>query len=287
MADKKAAKSKKKSTVSKKTTVEATATKTSQYRAFLREYKRFTKSLKQTPIVGAIVAEFIGTFILTIAMLQMQGSPLFVAFAFAGTIMIVGGISGAHLNPAITIGAWVARRINTVFALGYIAAQMIGAALAWLVLDTFTKNAASATTSSSSLFQVGTIAEGKEWYIFLAEMLGVLILSLGVATALRVIKKNKLNAAFTSGFALMTALYAAMSLTTVLLTAQGTTLSFLNPAIAIVANGLSGISNSNLWPIAIFIIAPILGAIVGFLLQNFLHTQTDEAEEICDCEACK
>jgi len=286
MADKKAAKSKKKSTVSKKTTVEATAAKTNQYRAFLREYKRFTKSLKQTPIVGAIIAEFIGTFILTIAMLQMQGSPLFVAFAFVGAIMIVGGISGAHLNPAITIGAWVARRINTVFALGYIAAQMIGAAVAWLVLDTFTKSA-SAEAATSSLFQVGTIAEGKEWYIFLAEMLGVVILSLGVATALRVVKKNKLNAAFTSGLALMTALYAAMSLTTVLLVAQGTTLSFLNPAIAIVANGLNGISNSNLWPIAIFIIAPILGAIVGFLLQNFLHTQTDEAEEACDCEACK
>lgn len=278
MADKKAAKSKKKSTVSQPSTVEATTTSTNTYRAFLREYKKFIKSLKQTPIVGAIVAEFIGTFLLTAAMVQMQGSPLFVAFALAGAVLVVGGVSGAHLNPAITIGAWVTRRINTVFALGYIAAQMIGAATAWLVLDTFSKNASSAT-STSSLFHAGTIVDGKEWYIFLAEMLGVAILSLGVAAAIRMIKKNRINAAFTYAFALMTALYVAMSLTTVLLTVSGTTLSFLNPAIAIVANGLNGISNSNMWPIAIFIIAPILGAIIGFVLQNFLHSQVIDNED--------
>lgn len=280
MADKKAAKSKKKSTISQTTTVEATTTNTNQYRAFLREYKRFTKSLKKTPIVGVIVAEFIGTFLLTTAMIQMQGSPLFVAFALAGAVLVVGGVSGAHLNPAITIGAWVTRSINTVFALGHIAAQMIGAAAAWLVLSTFEKGAAAAdAASSSSLFHAATITEGKEWYLFLAEMFGVIILSLGVATALRMIKKNKLNAAFTSGFALMTALYAAMSLSTVLLTASGTTLTFLNPAIAIVANGLNGISTSNMWPLAIFVLAPILGAIIGFVLQNFLHSQVAGNEE--------
>ena len=31
----------------------------------------------------------------------------------------------------------------------------------------------------------------------------------------------------------------------------------------------------------------IVGAIIGFLLQNFLHTQTDDVEELCDCENCK
>ena len=222
-------------------------------------------------------------------MIQMQGSPLFVAFALAGAVFIVGGVSGAHLNPAITIAAWVTRSINSVFALGYIAAQMIGAATAWLVLDTFIKNASTdATTSSaSSLFHAGTITAGKEWYIFFAEFLGAIILSLGIAAALRMIKKNKVNAAFTQSFALMTALYAAMSLTTVLLVASGTTLSFLNPAIAIIANALNGISTKDMWPVAIYIIAPILGAIIGFILQNFLHSQSTNNEDDCACEICQ
>lgn len=269
MATKTAISSTKKSTVNRKTTIGAVI---STKKSVLLNYKSFYKSLKRTPIVGALVAEFIGTFILVISFFEMQGNPLFVAFAMIGIFLIIGGISGAHVNPAITIGAWVTRKINATYALGYIIAQVLGAATAWLVLDTFLKGAETTTTlTGSALYHAATLTDGKEWYVFFAELLGVTILSLGFATALRV-RREKITAAFSVGCAILIALYIAMSLTTILLVESNTSLTFLNPATVIAANGLSW----ELWPIAIYVIAPVLGGIIGFVLQDFLQSQTKE-----------
>jgi len=279
MADKTATSSNKKTTVHRISTVEATA----GIKGFMPfNCKKFYKSLKRTPIVGALVAEFVGTFIIVASFLEMQGNPLFVGFALIGVVLVVGGVSGAHVNPAMTIGAWATRKISSLYALGYIVAQVLGAAVAWLVLDAFLKGstATAITTTGSSLFHAATIAPGKEWYIFFAELLGTIILALGFATALRVVKRNKLAAGFSAGLAILIALYIAMSLTTVLLTASGTGLTFINPALAMAANGLSW----SLWPIAIYIFAPVIGGIVGFALQDFLQSQTDET---CDCTCCE
>ena len=229
------------------------------------------------PIVGAIVAEFIGTFLLVTAFFQMQGNPLFVAFTLVGIFLIIGGISGAHINPALTIGAWVTRKVSSLRAISYIIAQGLGATAAWLMLTTFLRGAETSTsqlTSSPSLFHAATLADGKEWYILCAELLGATILAFGFATALRV-KREKVAAAFSVGLAILIALYVAMSLTTVLLTESNTSLTFLNPVIAFAANGISW---TNIWPTVIYILAPIIGAIAGFTLQDFLHNQTNETK---------
>jgi MIP family channel proteins len=49
-------------------------------------------------------------------------------------IYALGDISGAHLNPAVTIGFWVARRFSAPMVMPYILAQCIGALLASLLL---------------------------------------------------------------------------------------------------------------------------------------------------------
>lgn len=58
------------------------------------------------------------------------------AYGLAMTIMVTatGHISGGHLNPAVTAGIWVTRRISTIEAILYWAAQLLGAAVAaWLL----------------------------------------------------------------------------------------------------------------------------------------------------------
>lgn len=278
MATKNAAiSSKKTSTVKKPTTVEATTGKKDSV-SVVAKYEKLCDSLQSRPIVGAMIAEFIGTFMLTAAFLEMQSSPLFVAFAFIGIILVVGGVSGAHLNPATTIGAWVTGKIKGARAIAYIVAQFIGAGIALLVLNSFLGAVdTSSSYSTASIFSAATIS-GSEWYLFFAELLGATILSLGVATGLSK-KRNKIAYALTAGLSMLVALYIAMSLSTVLLTESYTGFTFLNPAIAFAANGLSW----NIWPIAIFILAPVLGGIIGFALQTLMqHSQaTDESE--CDC----
>lgn len=277
MAIKKPAISSKKSTDNNPKTIEATASKKG-LGSIVTKYETFCDSLKNKPIIGAMIAEFIGTFLLTAAFLEMQSSPLLVAFSVVGIVLIVGGISGAHINPAITIGAWLTGKVRGARAIGYIIAQLLGAGAALLVLNAFLDASSSASTYSTALFSAADIKSGKEWYLFFAELLGATILGLGFAAGLQH-KKNKVAFAFTVGFAVLVALYVAMSLSTVLLTASYTGLTFLNPAIALVAGGLSW----NIWPIAIFIIAPALGAIIGFALQTLIHrSQPTDKCECCD-----
>jgi aquaporin Z len=91
--------------------------------------------------VKKYVAEFIGTLALVLigcgAIVIGGFGPAFpvgilpVALAFGLTVTAmaygIGHISGAHLNPAVTVSLWVAGRIRTEDVLGYIVAQFIGA----------------------------------------------------------------------------------------------------------------------------------------------------------------
>ncbi|HTB32245.1 MAG TPA: aquaporin Z [Bacteroidia bacterium] len=94
------------------------------------------------------VAEFIGTFWLVLggcgSALLACGFPnvgiglLGVSLAFGLTVLTmayaIGSISGAHLNPAVTIGCWVGGRIGAKDVLPYIISQIVGAIAAAGVL---------------------------------------------------------------------------------------------------------------------------------------------------------
>jgi aquaporin Z len=99
-------------------------------------------------------AEFLGTFALVFAgigalcaneFLHGSGSgPLGAALAEGLAVAILftalARVSGGHFNPAVTIGFWVTKRINTLEVVGYWAAQLLGAIAAayilrWIIPD--------------------------------------------------------------------------------------------------------------------------------------------------------
>lgn len=95
----------------------------------------------QKPTVEQAVAEFVGTMALVfvgagaVAVLVPQlGDQAIVGVALAHGLVLaimvsnLGHISGAHFNPAVTVGVWVAGKIGTVRGLAYVAAQLLGAA---------------------------------------------------------------------------------------------------------------------------------------------------------------
>jgi MIP family channel proteins len=55
------------------------------------------------------------------------GIALAAGLSFAVMVSALAHVSGAHLNPAITIGFWVTRRIGTLQAIAYCVAQLLGA----------------------------------------------------------------------------------------------------------------------------------------------------------------
>ncbi len=85
--------------------------------------------LKKAETYQALLAELVGTGLLTLAAL-LAGTPYAVALILAALVYGLGPISGAQLNPAVTLGLLVARRQPVVKGVLYLVAQVVGALLA-------------------------------------------------------------------------------------------------------------------------------------------------------------
>jgi len=98
-----------------------------------------------------LAAEFIGTFLLIFAAsgsicadqflrtaggsgLGTVGIALAYGLAVAVVVTAIGHISGGHINPAVTIGFWVTKRMGTLETLAYGVAQLAGGTAAAYLL---------------------------------------------------------------------------------------------------------------------------------------------------------
>jgi aquaporin NIP len=97
--------------------------------------------------VNKLAAEFFGTFALVFAgtgaivindvtggAVTHAGIALTFGLVVLAMIYTVGDVSGAHLNPAVTLGFFTAGRCGMTTVLGYIASQLLGATAASLLL---------------------------------------------------------------------------------------------------------------------------------------------------------
>lgn len=270
MATKKAVATKKKAPASKsaatKTTVKtvpATAKKQTLG-------QHIETSLSSRALWRALGAEFLGTFLLASVIIAGQGQPIFVLFGLVGIVLVLGSLSGAHVNPAITIGAWATRRIGWLRAVGYILVQLLGAAAAFFALSAFLGGSVQPTAeeqmygqTAASLFKAADITAltGKEWYVFAAEILGTSILGFAVAAALRA--RDSITAAFSAGLGIFVALMVGITAASYVSAS-----SIINPAVAL---SLQAYVPDNAWSFVVYALAPVIGAVVGFLIYDLLH----------------
>jgi aquaporin Z len=92
------------------------------------------------PAYRAYPTELIGTFFLvftvgTCLRAQAPLAPLAIGAILMVMVYAGGHISGGHYNPALTMAAFVRRRIGAVTAVGYWVAQVVGALLAAVLAD--------------------------------------------------------------------------------------------------------------------------------------------------------
>ncbi|XP_047316515.1 aquaporin PIP2-1-like [Impatiens glandulifera] len=106
----------------------------------------------------AVIAEFVATLlflyitVLTVIGYKSQSSTdqcggvgiLGIAWAFGGMIFVLvyctAGISGGHINPAVTFGLFLARKVSLVRAIFYIVAQCLGAICGCGLVKAFQKS---------------------------------------------------------------------------------------------------------------------------------------------------
>ena len=80
------------------------------------------------------IVEIIGTFFFLSVILNSSNENLIKPFGIAATLLacifFAGKISGAHLNPAVTLAVYLKDNTELNVVIGYIIAQLIGAGLA-------------------------------------------------------------------------------------------------------------------------------------------------------------
>lgn len=221
------------------------------------------------------LAEFIGTFWLVLggcgsAMLA-AGFPevgiglVGVSLAFGLTVLTIaysfGHISGAHLNPAVTIGLWMGGRISSKDLLPYIISQILGgiaAASVLYVIVTGNGNAISDFAANG----YGDHSPGK--YNLLAAMVTEFVMTF--MFLLIILGATDKNAP--KGFAGMA---IGLTLTLIHLISIPVTNTSVNPARSISQAVFVGDwALSQLW---LFILVPIAGAALAGMTYKFFKSE--------------
>lgn len=200
-----------------------------------------------------LAAEFIGTFCLVFAgtgaivINNLSGGAIThvgVALTFGlivlAMIYTLGEISGAHFNPAVTLGFWAARRFESRLVVPYIISQISGAIAASLTLKLmFPQDRALGST----------IPNGSSTQSFVLEVILTAILMfviLGVSTGA---KEKGITAGIVVGAVIaLEAMFAGPI--------SGAS---MNPARSL-APALVSLQSGDLW---IYLLAPVVGALMG------------------------
>ncbi|MFK7834817.1 MAG: MIP family channel protein [Sulfitobacter sp.] len=233
------------------------------------------------------IAEAIGTFALVFfgvgsAVLAGGGMGLSDPIAITGISLAfgisvvamaysIGQVSGAHLNPAVSIGALVAGRINTADFIGYAIFQTIGAILAAGVIFVMASNSAGGyDVAANGMGQNGWGAGyGGEFFMVSAFLFEV------IATALFLIVILAVTSG--TGSATMAGLVIGLTLTMIHLVGITITGTSVNPARSIgPALFVGGTAMAQLW---LFIVAPLIGGALGGLIyrSGLISPDTPEA----------
>lgn len=223
----------------------------------------------------AIMTEFVGTwlFITSIGLAIANAgnfAPLVIGVALAVVVYMGGHVSGAHYNPAVSLGLWVNGTIHFGTFIAYVIAQiagaLAGAATSYLALS----NSGAEKVS----FAVAASPDASLLAIYLVEAVFTFMLML-VILNVAVSSKTKGNSYYglAIGFTIVVAAYVA----------GGISGGAFNPAVAtgsilwdvFMAEGAGG---GNLSNILTYVIAPCIGALLATFF--FMWQDSDDVEVV-------
>jgi len=188
-------------------------------------------------------AELLGTFILTFAVLgsltQQTPTSIIAGLTLLLLVYMLGGISGAHVNPAVTAGLWIVKKISSVDATFYVLAQCVGAFAAQFVFLGF-------------IGQVPPAVTALEWMPAIGEAFGAFLFVLGVS-AVAFGRVHRAASGLTIGMALFIGILAASLLSN----------GVLNPAVAL---GLRMFSVP-------YLLGPLVGGILAAKLYEWMSKE--------------
>ncbi len=218
--------------------------------------------------IKALAAEFIGTFMLTGAVLGAAfysfGAPagaagiigvaLSIGITVFATARAIGHISGGHYNPAVTLGLVAGGRFKAGDAVGYIIAQCLGAIAVTGVFAAIGN--APATFAANGYGSLSMLN---------ASLTSVLIIETMLTAFFLIVIMGSTRPEAPAGFA---PLSIGLTLTAIHLMSIPVSNTSVNPARSLgPAVFAGGEALSQLW---VFWVAPIVGAVVGAIIYRWL-----------------
>jgi len=234
-----------------------------------------------------LIAEFIGTFLLVFlavgtaifgiaAVVGIDGKGpgsgvVGVAFAFGlvllGIAYAFGPVSGAHVNPAVTLAMLVGRRMPAGEAVGYWVVQFLGAIAAGGVLKLFVSS--FGVTDYTGALGTNSYDNGN------INMAGAFVLEALLTAAFVLVILLVTERIAAPGFA---GLAIGLTLTLVHLVGIPLTGTSVNPARSLgPAIFEGGTALSQVW---LFILAPLVGALIAVVLWKITRTSDEEQADL-------
>ncbi|HEX4992238.1 MAG TPA: MIP/aquaporin family protein, partial [Rubrobacteraceae bacterium] len=227
-------------------------------------------------LVGAAIAELVGTFILVfggtaVAVAAILARPtagpaydsLAVALAFgvalAAVVAAVGHVSGAHVNPAVTLGMAAAGKFPWNYTPVYIGAQLVGAVLA--ALATWLTFGGAGARSEAKLAATYPAQGVGDLQAFVVEILITFILVFVVMAVATDERAPAAIAPIAVGFALAVGVFIAGPVTG----------GSVNPARSLGPMVVAG-DLTSAW---LYVLGPIIGGVLGALLYARFMAQTE------------
>ncbi|MDQ3064799.1 MAG: aquaporin [bacterium] len=204
--------------------------------------------------IAMLAAEFLGTAVLATVAINVSRSQIgigyFVAIAVGATyallVLMFGAVSGGHFNPAVTIGLWTLRKIQTLQAIAYLAVQMLAGLAAWQLADYFVGGETGLRSVAGNSF---------EWRVFVAEAIGTAVFAMAIAAAVfQNADGSKVDDGWFKSSRIATVMGGGLFIGVIVASLASNAL--LNPAIAL--------ANQS-WSLA-YVVAPIVGSIIGMNL---------------------
>ena len=239
---------------------------------------------KSGKIFGALIGELLGTAAISAIVLTLGLNPIYVVFAYLGITLAVFKLSGANLNPVITAGMLATRRMSAIRGVLYLIAQVLGAWIAYLVVNAFlqagiaTGNVQSTTAlpalATADSITVATEGASYFWAITMIEFIGAIIFAFIFARALAY-KRSSFTFAATVAAGMFTAILFALTISMNYLGISQEYTYVLNPATAVVyglfpssAEGFDALMQALMPMLVSYVIFPVLGGIVGFYASD-------------------
>ena len=235
---------------------------------------------------AALIAEFVGTLVLVFFAVGtavysdvaagVVGIALAFGFVLIALVYTIGSVSGCHVNPAVTLGMVLSRRMNPICGAFYVIAQFCGAIIGALLLYWVSHSVLARAGGPFSRKSFGSNGYGSNSDLHIsvggAFLVEIILTALLITVVLGVTSGPGVKGL--EGVAIGTAL-VAIHLVGIPLT--GTSVNparSLGPAIFASNNALS-----QVW---LFIVAPLCGAVVGVLvhtaIRGYKESQAAEAK---------